>query len=808
MFKKVFLYCLNILFYIFLSILFSTAHPECSGAESEILIVLPDAADAVKQFAAAELKMHLNLIYSNEVKSLKLKDYKQDGKKKTFFVGIQPGSDKKALDKEEARYKIEENRIYLYGEDIIQGREVSVSQSVLDEKYTRCGTLFGVYSFLENELGVVWFAPGNEGIAYKNRNKFEFQNKSFSWRPELKQRCFRIHVKDWNENLDTYDRAFEISKEALEQKIFDERVWLRRMRMGRSEIINYGHAFTAWWSKYGKSHPEFFALLKETGERAPYKASKGDRIKMCVSNPSLHREIIAQWEISKSRNPIDNKYINVCENDSKGYCTCSACLALDLRKDGEAFDEFMTDRYVWFANQVVKAAKEKDSAAKVFIYAYSDYRFPPRREKLSADVVIGIVPDLLIDADVLEKNYKDWQAAGAREILLRPNDMHIDFGMPIGFEKKMFDNFSIGVKNGVFGTDYTSLHDFWETSGIADYILAKAHVYPSEPFEKWEDEYCSIYGAAKDEVKEYFQYWRKVFETRFYPDREAIIKAGRYGNFRRGMMWKLTAYYKAEDFDTTDKILKRAIALKLDSSERERLARLMQINNHARLTYETVFAQNDEKKSPVDKINASRKLFAFRLENKDKLNMNWPLLFSLEKEFGDITGIIISKMFDDKLSPVSRLSLTWRFRTDPGNVGIHEKWQLSKWSEICQTWNTVRIDQGWTKQSDKTMSAELRKQLESYSGTAWYAINLPIGEKLKKAKVYLTFGAVDKSCWVYVNGHLSGSHIYTAAEDWRMPFSIRIDEHFSDSKEQNIIVRVESGGIGGIWKPVWLSTEK
>ena len=59
------------------------------------------------------------------------------------------------------------------------------------------------------------------------------------------------------------------------------------------------------------------------------------------------------------------------------------------------------------------------------------------------------------------------------------------------------------------------------------------------------DEYCSAYGAAAPEVKEYYAYFRKnIWENRLLPNKNYIVEKGRFGNFRRGLMWNLEQYYK------------------------------------------------------------------------------------------------------------------------------------------------------------------------------------------------------------------------------------------------------------------------
>ena len=146
-----------------------------------------------------------------------------------------------------------------------------------------------------------------------------------------------------------------------------------------------------------------------------------------------------------------------------------------------------------------------------------------------------------------------------------------------------------------FGTDYDSLHNYWPSSGIGNYILARGITDPDKSFEYWENEYCNTFGPAANEIKKYFAYWRnEVWKKRLMPDRETILKKGRYGNFRRGLMWNFQNYYNKADFDKTDAILKAALNKKLTSAELRRVETLVLANQHARLMYRAM----KEKKCP------------------------------------------------------------------------------------------------------------------------------------------------------------------------------------------------------------------
>ena len=103
-------------------------------------------------------------------------------------------------------------------------------------------------------------------------------------------------------------------------------------------------------------------------------------------------------------------------------------------------------------------------------------------------------------------------------------------------------------------------------------------------------------------------------------------------------------------------------------------------------------------------------------------------------------------------------------------------------------------------------SPETRALTANYDGIAWYATTVTVPADWQNRDVLLYFGAVDESCWIYVNDKPAGEHLFRNRDDWTTPFTIPINDVIDWSKpEQTIIVRVEDkAGAGGIWKPVWL----
>ena len=117
------------------------------------------------------------------------------------------------------------------------------------------------------------------------------------------------------------------------------------------------------------------------------------------------------------------------------------------------------------------------------------------------------------------------------------------------------------------------------------------------------------------------------------------------------------------------------------------------------------------------------------------------------------------------------------------------------------------MDTNWEKNSYKDPA--MKKMMENYNGIGWYARNIKIDPAWKGKKIYLVFGAVDESAWLYVNGKFAGKRIYQKDPDYYTPFALEITDTVDwNRKVQNVVVRVEDKyGAGGIWKPVYVTVK-
>jgi hypothetical protein len=641
--------------WLILLILFSiilTVNFGCSGKfklnESDFVstaIVCPGNNIAVT-FAAQELQKHILLITGHKVPIVP----KYDSNKKVFYIGVVPETDKKALQPEESRYLIARDAVYLYGEDNIADNRSSDIETITNFGSNRTGTLFAVYNFLEKELGVHWIEPGDDGIYYIPSVNIVLKATSDSWlSPFTLARGFRVTSfglrSYWPSEEKIVPAEFQLNPDQANAKIMDTRLWLKRMRMGnRGPKLQLGHAFTSWWEKYGKTHPEYFAL-NGNGVRAPL--GRIARVKMCPSNPELAKQIVEDWYAAKQAGMAGDIF-SICENDGDGrgmaeFCHCDSCKALDFLKPGEEFGANLTDRYVYLSNKVIALARKYDPNASPSTYAYGDYLAPPREIKVDSGVVLGFVPLFNDDFNFTNGIYEGWRKMNGRRIVLRTNDLYVEFGLPLGTEKRVYEHFQLAVKNGAAGTDWDQCLGFWTgIAGLNYYVLAKGHVDPTRSFDYWEDEFASMYGKAKEDIKKYYRYWREeVFEKRLYPaDRErAKVHYDGYLNYSDVVAYGINVdkYYNKTDFDKTDKFLKDASEKKLNRVQRNLLDKLILSSKHNRIQYEAMLANQTGNFESSKK--AAKKLLDFRIKNKDALLINWSTLFESQHHKGDMLGL-------------------------------------------------------------------------------------------------------------------------------------------------------------------------
>ena len=184
--------------------------------------------------------------------------------------------------------------------------------------------------------------------------------------------------------------------------------------------------------------------------------------------------------------------------------------------------------------------------------------------------------------------------------------------------------------------------------------------------------------------------------------------------------------------------------------------------------------------------------------------MNWYRLFLIESNFGDLTGGRLAAALES-FSEGRALTVRWFFRPDPKNDGDKLNWKDTSFVKAEKEWTKIHITSGWENPGNYTDPA-MREMMANYNGIGWYALRLAVPKKWQGKQIYLRFGAVDESAWIYLNGKFCGERIFKDPDDWKKSFSIRIDQNIDWSRKyQSLVVKVQdTAGQGGIWQPVMM----
>lgn len=130
----------------------------------------------------------------------------------------------------------------------------------------------------------------------------------------------------------------------------------------------------------------------------------------------------------------------------------------------------------------------------------------------------------------------------------------------------------------------------------------------------------------------------------------------------------------------------------------------------------------------------------------------------------------------------------WSFRTDPLADAHHKGWFEAGFDD--SKWRKLKIG-SWESQG-----------YNGYDGIAWYRIRFTMPPQGEAAGAEISFGAVDESAWVWLNGKYAGQHDI-GLTGWDKPFDLDITNEVKWDGENILVVRVEDTvSAGGIWKPV------
>lgn len=304
-------------------------------------IVVPRSASDSEQTAARELKNYLEQISGATF------NLSSTPGRRNIYVGYEKSfaiyRDVKPYQNSSESFTIEK-----IGQDLViyGGRER--------------GTMFGVYRFLQEFLGVQWYTPDFTKVP--NKNRYELESINFSESPRIKYRSTDFYC------------AQNVPWQAHNM-----------MNTGRTSIANDYGIISRYWgthslarllpaSKYFKTHPEYFAY------RNWHRVEYGQP---CLSNPNVLKIVTKEIMAVIEQYP-NYLFYDVSQLDNQTFCTCSSCGKIEKKYGGHS------GLMIWFVNQVARKIKQRYPNKYIGTFAYQYTRHAPTNIKPDDNVVVRL----------------------------------------------------------------------------------------------------------------------------------------------------------------------------------------------------------------------------------------------------------------------------------------------------------------------------------------------------------------------------------------------------------------------------------
>ena len=584
------------------------------------------------------------------------------------------------------------------------------------------GTLFATYDILE-QLGCRWYLPGDLGTVIPDK------------------KTVTVAVQEQVQAPDFPSRHYIFMSEKMP--------WYRRMRLGGPKSYSC-HGIRLLPPADVEHEPELFALV----------GGKRRESQLCLSNPEvLKRAVTAALDFFQ-KHP-EARAIGMGPNDGAGYCECDGCRALDSGEwDPYAALPSMTDRYVWFFNQVIEEVRKTYPDKKLAFYIYYNYQLPPKKVKPNRAIVGIFAPITLCrlhgmsnpicpDRSFYRLLMEQW---GALLDERHERGYYFDLacpGMPFSKIDAIRDETPIALRYGITAW-HVECMPCWASHGPMLYVGARLFWNAHADVDLILDEFYGLFfGPAEQPMREYLRMIEAVY-------RGTDVHSG--GGADMPMIFTKTTMKRGKRL--LDDAARRARGRE-PYAERVRIYRmnydlleafLKMVEERNRFDFADAKAALDRLRSVMDQM------IDYRLYVEDPsrvprdrydddlldARLLYPRVRSyLQRFWAPCTESGYERTV--KLGEfVAGAPDVWQFLLDPANVGEQTRWFRD--GPVGGDWQRLHTTgASWSAQG-----------LHYYKGEAWYRTDVSVPERFRGRTVRLWFGGVDERARVWLNGQCLG----------------------------------------------------
>ncbi len=342
------------------------AFPIAEKGQAKCIIVHPDKTEdfrnEMKNFAPLELKSYLEKITGAEFRIYA--ESKAPANTPAIYIGntaaaAKAGIKTGAMENREWYVKAEKNRMYIAGG-------------------TQTGTLYGLYIFLEEKLGVRYLSPEVERVPQKadvSLDDFVLSGKPAWGSNHNYHDYFQLRTGEPGKTMVELYEIKHRSGERWEDSKYDRKISMKALG---------GHSFFRYLppDKYFKDHPEYYSM-NEDGKRAYLPSGQ-----LCLSNSAVKELVIRQLHAwiaeDKAANPGDYALVyDFSQEDNSNYiCKCPECIAVTKKYGGEI------GLVLEFVNDMAKSIEDKYPDIRIKTFAYVSTEKPVEGIRPAGNVIV------------------------------------------------------------------------------------------------------------------------------------------------------------------------------------------------------------------------------------------------------------------------------------------------------------------------------------------------------------------------------------------------------------------------------------
>ncbi len=497
------------------------------GGQATATIVIQKDADALVRVAAEHVRQYVQAICGVE---LPLKDTGERVSGTGIYVGQCNATEESDLPSADANpetyaIRVRDGNLYLTGRHV-------------------AATAFAAMSFIEDNLGVRWYAPGRlwEYVPQGTPGALKVDVTS------------RVVTPDWSPRLWS---GHELTG--------DWKTWCLRNKavcippVPFRNMQNYLYKVFAP-EKYGESHPEYYPLID--GKRWIPPADE-HAWRPCESNPDVVRLTVEAAREYLDANPEQNSF-SLAMDDIYHLCGCDNCRAMDASPDDYVRKRF-SDRHYKFVNTVARELAKTHPDKYIGTLCYHIAReLPSTVDTLEPNVFISMTqccaewwrPGLKEKDIELTRQWRE-----RCQHMSRYDYMGLGFLTPRVFPHAMAEGMKFDHALGFEGV-YNECYVILPNAAPMMWMMAKLQWNTALDADALLDEfYARMFGTASATMKEYFVLLEQSWMT---------PRPGRAGWGHRNLSTQAHAM-SVEDIARVEELLANARAATTDADVLRRI---------------------------------------------------------------------------------------------------------------------------------------------------------------------------------------------------------------------------------------------